>query len=301
MTRSSPRVRGIAASKKRNHDRQPQVLISHSRWRRAGAEPGDAARRRFCAGRLFEAADRHRLHLEHDDALQHAHRRSGRGSSEGRGCRRGKERRIQHHHRLRRHRHGHVRDALFAGLPGVDRGFHRSCRRRAGIRWFRCHRRLRQEHAGMRHGDGAPGSAERIRIRRHDPARRRASRHHLGVRSRRRSCWRDRIRHRTQGDRADGDSGPRFMRRHVHREHHGLRDRSPGPLPAELVGAKRGQRKQAPRQLRRGCRGEGADRPRHQAFGHSFPRGVRECDYRVRSARRFDQRRPAPACHCPCR
>ena len=39
-----------------------------------------------------------------------------------------------------------------------------------GLRWPRRHRRLRQEHAGLRHGDGAPESAVGVRLRRHDHA-----------------------------------------------------------------------------------------------------------------------------------
>ena len=49
------------------------------------------------------------------------------------------------------------------------------------------HRRLRQEHARLHDGDRAARPARRLRLRRHDPAGRRAPRHRLGLRGRRRA------------------------------------------------------------------------------------------------------------------
>ena len=61
---------------------------------------------------------------------------------------------------------------------------------RGRLRRLRRHRRLRQEHAGLRHGDRAPESPRGVRLRRHHPARRAAARHRLGVRGGRRACRR---------------------------------------------------------------------------------------------------------------
>ena len=57
-----------------------------------------------------------------------------------------------------------------------------------------------------RHGHGAHGPAERIRLRRHHPAGRGTARHRLRLRSRRRPRGRHRFRHRAQGSREHGHS-----------------------------------------------------------------------------------------------
>ena len=94
-----------------------------------------------------------------------------------------------------------------------------------GLRRLRRHRRLRQEHAGLRHGHRAPESPGGVRLRRHDPPGREAPRHRLGVRSGRRPCRGPRLRRGTARGRAHRDPGPGQLRRHVHRQHDGLGDR----------------------------------------------------------------------------
>ena len=56
--------------------------------RRTGScgQPGDAACGRIQARGFPEAADRHRQHLEHGHAVQHAHRPAGAGIGQGGGC-----------------------------------------------------------------------------------------------------------------------------------------------------------------------------------------------------------------------
>ena len=148
---------------------------------------------------------------------------------------------LQHHHRLRRHLDGHAGHALFAGVARGDRRFDRDGGRRAGLRRRGGHRRLRQEHAGLPDGAGAPRPARRSSstAARSGPAPEQ-TRHRLGVRGGRRLCAGARCRsselkfvERTR------DSRPRLLRRHVHGQHHGLGDRGAGHEPAEQLGARR--------------------------------------------------------------
>ena len=80
--------------------------------------------------------------------------------------------------------------ALFAGVARGDRRLHRDRGGRRGLRRLRGHRRLRQEHARLRHGHRAPESPGGVRLRRHHPPGREAARHRLGVRGGRRACGR---------------------------------------------------------------------------------------------------------------
>ena len=75
---------------------------------------------------------------------------------------------LPHDHRRRRHLDGLARHALLARVARSDRRFDRDRRRRRRLRRLRRDRRLRQEHAGLRDGDGADGPAERVRLRRFD-------------------------------------------------------------------------------------------------------------------------------------
>ena len=95
----------------------------------------------------------------------------------------------------------------------------------------------------------AIGGCGRLRLRRHDPDRRRAPRHHLGVRGG--GCPRgpDYRRRRTARRGADRDSGAGILRGHVHGEHNGVGHRGDGPVAAELVGAGGRQREHASRRL----------------------------------------------------
>ena len=78
---------------------------------------------------------------------------------------------LRHHHRLRRHLHGH---RGHEGLPRQPRGhrrLHRDrlLRREHGRPHRRC--RLRQEHARLADGDGPPQHPLDLRLRRRHPAR----------------------------------------------------------------------------------------------------------------------------------
>ena len=281
--------------------RQTPLLIHRRRWRGAGAEPRHALSGRLQARGLRQGAGGHRLHLVDGDALQHAHQRTRGRSGDGRGRSGRQERAVQHHHRFRRHFDGHAGDALFAGLPGSHRRFHRDRGRRPGLRRRGRHRRLRQEHAGLRDGLGAAGPAERLRLRRHHPDGRRAARHHLGVRGGGRPRRWHGGRRPTAGRGTDGHPRPRFLRRHVHGEHHGVRHRGDGHVAAELLRPGSRRRTEAPGRLSGRGRGGTAGAGRHQALGHSLHGGVRERDHRGDGARRFHQRRAAPAGDCECR
>ncbi len=87
------------------------------------------------------------------------------------------------------------------------------------------HRRLRQEHARLRHGHGAPQHPRDLRLRRQHPARplRGAGPQHRVASSRRSGAYtaarstRGRRLHRVQAL-----PGRRLLRRHVHRQHHVL-------------------------------------------------------------------------------
>ena len=74
------------------------------------------------------------------------------------------------------------------------------------LRRLRRDRRLRQEHAGLRDGDGAARSARGVRLRRHDPAGREEARHRFGLRGRRRARGGRDQRQAAQGSRAHGHS-----------------------------------------------------------------------------------------------
>ena len=66
---------------------------------------------------------------------------------------------------------GHAGHALLARVARGHRRLDRDRRGGRGLRRPRHDRRLRQEHARLRHGDGAARSAVDLRLRRHDPVR----------------------------------------------------------------------------------------------------------------------------------
>ena len=74
----------------------------------------------------------------------------------------------------------------------------------------------------------------------------RAARHRLGVRGGGRARRRRDQRRAGGGSRAHCDSGPGQLRRHVHRQHHGLGDRGAGHESAGQFRAGSGQRGEAP-------------------------------------------------------
>jgi methionine synthase / methylenetetrahydrofolate reductase(NADPH) len=156
-------------------------------------------------------------------------------SSPARPARRRRGRRqggdLQHDHRFRRHLDGHRGHEVLAGLARGDRRLDRDGRRLRGLSTARRHRRLRQEHARLPDGDGAAEPSGGVRLRRHDPARAAIAARTVDIVSvfeavgatraamwTTPSCTRSRLR----------DPGRRFLRRHVHRQHHGLGDRGAG-------------------------------------------------------------------------
>ena len=146
---------------------------------------------------------------------------------------------LQHHRRQRRRDQRHHRDELLAALPGSDRRLDRGHDHGPLLRRQRLGGRLRQEHAGRADGDGPHRPAQHHGLRRHHPAGpagRTQAGHHLGLRGLRAVPG--------QADQpgADGGGGRarlpgrRRLRRHVHRQHHGLGHRDHGHDPAhELV------------------------------------------------------------------
>ncbi len=120
-------------------------------------------------------------------------------------------------------------------------------------------------------------------------------RRHLGVRSGRRARGQPDHRRAAEGGRRHRDSRTRLVRRHVHREHDGLGDRSAGPVAAEQLRAGSGLREQTPRFVQRRRRGAESARARHQPVGHPVARGVRKRDHHRDRAGRVDERGAAPA------
>ena len=176
-----------------------------------------------------------------------------------------------------------------------------------GAQWYDAlHRapRLRQEHARLPDGDGPAQPPVAHGLRRHDPRRLHAAA--------------SQARHRLARSSATASSSParspkksareivrcslsrrRRLRRHVHRQHDGLGDRSAGHVAAlQLVDPRR--RSAQARRMRRRRQGDPQPaRTRPQAARHHDPRGVRERDGRRDGPRRLDQRRAAPDRHGP--
>ena len=102
-------------------------------------------------------------------------------------------------------------------------------------------------------------------------------------------------RRRTPRDRAGGLSVGRFLRRAVHRQHHGDRrrgDRAGAALFLRRAGALRDAR---PLQFRLRRKGHGTDRKEHPAARHRHAEGAGECRDRGFGHRRLDQRGAASA------
>ncbi|MNU82480.1 hypothetical protein D3C71_721600 [compost metagenome] len=212
-------------SDRSSHERQrrsAQVLLSSDRRRGGRTGTRHAAGRGLYRCRLHQAAGRHRLDLGHGHALQHAHRQAGARSRKRRECRRCQGRDLQHHHHFRRHRQRHRRHEVFAGVPRGDRRLHRSGHRLRRFRRPGDHRRLRQEHAGVPDRHGAAEPTVDLCLWRHHPAGGWPHRHHFRVRGRGPTRAGRHQRDSGQADRGSGDSRPRFLWRHVHRQHHGL-------------------------------------------------------------------------------
>ncbi len=270
------------------------------RHRRAGARrrARHAARRRHGRRRLAQAADRRRVVLERDHAVQPVPRPP---RQEGQGRRQGRRRlpaRIRHDLGVRRHLHGPQRHALLAGLARGHRRLGRDGFPRRAARRRRPAGRLRQVAA--RHADGRRAARRRrgVPLRRVDAARQGGRPHgddHRRLRGGRRLPGRAHHPGRGRRDRARDLPRRGRLRRHVHRQHDGERGRGDGHVPARQRRAAGPRR--APRRLRRTLRrGGGASRRRRHHRAHDPDQGgVRERDHRRDGARRLDQRRAAPA------
>jgi len=152
------------------HHAEESTLVTGIGRPRARAGARHVACRGLHAGRLCEIADWRVLDLEPGDAVQRAHRRPGAPCRRRRPYGRRQGRDLQHHYRLRRHLDGHRRHEVFAGVARGDSRFDRDGHGRRRLRRTGRDWRLRQEHAGLRHGDGAAQPAGGLRLWRHHPA-----------------------------------------------------------------------------------------------------------------------------------
>ncbi len=281
-----------------DHGQQTQPLqFPHHPAQIPGRLAGHALRHRHDRARHGQGAGRHQQRLVRRQHLQHASQRSGRRGEEGRGRGRPGRHALQHHRRVRRHLDGHRRHELLAAIARHHRRLHRNGDGRAVVRRQYLHPRLRQEHARLHHRDGAPEPPVADDLRRHHQARslaREDARHRLGLPE----LWRV---HRRQ-DRRAAASGHRQaflprrrrLRRHVHRQHHGLGDRSAGHEPALQFlqsGGRSGQDRGMPRR-RRGDPASAGDRS--QAARHHDARRVRKRDGHRHGAGRLHQCGAAP-------
>ena len=162
-----------------DHARPQTPLPRRHRRPREDRRARDAPRRRHGRRRLREAADRRRVELERDHAVQPLARPARQGREERRARGRRLPAGVRHDLGLRRHRDGSRGDALLAGLPrghrrlGRDRDDGRAARRLGAAG------RLRQVPARDADGRGAARPGQRLPLRRLDHARpgRRPRRH----------------------------------------------------------------------------------------------------------------------------
>ena len=196
---------------------------------------------------------------------------------------------------------GHEGMRGVAGEPGDHRRLRRSRDARRALRRAGHLRGLRQEPARHAHGRGPGEPALGVPLRRVDPARDgtgvRTSRHRGGVRGRGRPCRRHHRRRRARRHRAKCVPERGQLRRHVHRQHHGVGGRGHRHVAPRLLVAAR--RRQPPRRLRlRVGRGGGPPaRARHPAAADHDQGRVRERHRHRDGARRLHQRRAAPPRH----
>ena len=158
---------------------------------------------------------------------------------------------VRHDLGVRRHRDGARGDALLAGVPRGHRRLGRDRVRRGAAGRRRAPRRLRQVAA--RHADGgrAAGPGLHVPLRRRDAARpaRRPRRHdHRRVRGGRGVRARADQPRGGRRDRARDLPGGGRVRRHVHREHDGLRRGGARHVAARL--GRSAGRRPPPRRLR---------------------------------------------------
>ena len=243
-----------------------------------------------------EAADRRRLDLGQPHALQHAHQRARDRSASPARTRPAARACCSTPSRCRTASRWATRHALLAGVARSDRRLDRDRGRRRRLRRLRRDRRLRQEHAGLRDGDGAPEPARGVRLRRHHPARRQAPRHRLGVRSGGRPRRRPRVATRSCSKSSarrfpgPGSCGGMYTANTMASAIEALGLSLPNSSAQEAVGEREARR--LPARRRRGRR---AGRAGITPARHPHEEGVRERDHRDDRARRQHQRRAAPA------
>ena len=166
--------------------------------------------------------------------------------------------------------------------------------------------RLRQVAARHADGRGPARPGQRVPLRRLDPARlcQAVGRHGDGSHDHRRVRGRRRLRARADAargrrrDRARDLPRRGRLRRHVHRQHHGLSGRGAGHVAARLSAAPPATDRRRDGFARRS--GEAVVEPaapRHHRPRHPDQGGVRERDRRGDGIRRLDQRGAAPAGH----
>ena len=205
--------------------------------------------------------------------------------------------------RDRRHRHGHRRHEVFAGIARshcrLNRGRgQRPAHGRCGCGW-----RLRQEHAGKHDGHGAHERAGNFRVRRH---------HQAGLLERREAHDREPVRgggrvHRRQdvAGRLRRHREKRLpvsgrLRRPVHRKHNVVLVRSARHEPARLIAdgiARRREGRLRSRVRSRAGRG-GSQKP--EAARHHHQKVDRECGCARHGDRRLDQCGAPLSCHRQC-
>ncbi len=186
------------------------------------ASRADAPCRRVDRRRLGQAADRHRLVVERDHAVQRVDPSPHRGGEGGRACRRWCGARVRHDHGVRRHLDGPRGHARLAGVARDHRRLGRVRDARRAARRSGRDGRLRQVDARHDDGDRPAEPAWRVRLQRLDPARlpqRQGARHHVGVRGDRRLRGRQRSPRTSSRDREERLPGRGRLRWHVHRQH----------------------------------------------------------------------------------
>ena len=171
------------------HARHQAPQPRRHRRPREGRRPRHAPRGRHGRRRLGEAADRRRVVVERDHALQPVPRPAGQGGEERRARGRRLPARVRHHLGLRRHLDGPRGDALLAGLARGDRRLRRDRDDGRAARRLGAAGRLRQVAA--RHADGRRPARPRLGVplRRLDhagPGRRQGRHDHRRLRGRRR-------------------------------------------------------------------------------------------------------------------
>ncbi len=124
--------------------------------------------------------------------------------------------------------------------------------------------------------------------------------HYFRVRSGWRQGQQPNRRQRTEKYRSQGHPWSRLLRRHVHRQHHGVGNRGSGNEFAQQLRPGGCFKRQKPGQQAGRKSGAGIDRQRHQATGYHDAQGLRECRYGCHQSGRIDQCRTSSACNGEC-